>query len=87
MEISPATASGLGNKLASLDLTDEEGALLAALLREGPEVEGFGQADPTDPRIMFETLRKTNLPQVLGPLPGAWKIEEGTKGYTEVEWT
>lgn len=80
MEISAATASSLGEKLAGLALTDEEGALLAELLQQGPEVEGFGQGDPNDPRIMFETFRKTNLPQVLGPLPGAWK-QPGGDGY------
>jgi hypothetical protein len=33
---------------------------------------------------MFETFRKTNLPQVLGPLPGAWKQPVGD-GYLKYE--
>ena len=80
MDITEATAASLGEKLAQVDLTAEEGALLAALLAPGPEVEGLGVGDANDPRIMFETFRKQNLPSVLGPLPGAWK-QPGGDGY------
>ena len=86
MEITSAAAASLGAKLAGLKLSDEEGALLAALLQEGSEVEGFSQASPNDTHIMFETFRKTNLPQVLGPLPGAWK-QPGVDGYLKYELT
>ena len=43
MEVSSATASRLGEKLAGLDRTDEEGALLVTLLSPDAddEVEGF----------------------------------------------
>lgn len=88
MEITSATATSLGEKLAGLDLDEHEGALLAALLGHGAdaEVAGFGQAEPSDPRIMFETFRKQNLPSVLGPLPGAWK-QPGGDGYLVITMT
>jgi len=75
MNITTQTATTLGQKLAALELSDEEGTLLAELLAQRPEVEGFGRSEPNDPRIMFETFRTQNLPQVLGPLPGAWKVK------------
>ena len=78
MGISSKTAASLGEKLAGLELTDEEGALLATLLQhESAEVAGFGQQKPNDPRIMFETFRQENLPRVLGPLPSVWKAPAG----------
>ena len=83
MEITSATATSLGEKLAGLELNDEEGALLTALLAEGTEtedaeVQGFG--------LEFEKIKiQTEKIEVLrtsalGPLPGAWK-QPGGDGY------
>ena len=41
MEITAATAASLGAKLATLDLSDEEGALLTALLTAEIDVNGL----------------------------------------------
>jgi len=46
MEINEATAASLGDKLADLDLTDQEGALLVALLAPADEVSGCGMGMP-----------------------------------------
>lgn len=92
MKISTDTSASLGDKLAGLDLTDEEGVLLTMLLTQnrGDEVEGFRQPQPEQKGVTlgYTEVEWTYLKPVLGPLPGAWKVEEGTKGaYTEVEWT
>jgi len=77
MKITTDTADSLAAKLATLDLTDEEGVLLTTLIEsdEG-EVTGFN----------FEEIKVTFAPRVIGPLPKRWKAAEG-ESYTEVEWT
>ena len=69
MKISTATSASLGEKLAGLDLTDEEGVLLTTLLTQGQsdEVEGFG----------YTEVEWTYIKPVLGPIPGTWKVEKG----------
>jgi len=59
--------------LADGELTDAEQALLTAAAGDlDDEVTGFG----------------ADFFLKLGDIDGeSWKIEEGTKGYTEVEWT
>lgn len=76
MNISAETADSLAAKLATLDLTDEEGVLLTTLLAEDAEVTGFN----------YEEIKVTFAPRVIKPLPSRWNIEQGS-GYTEVEWT
>ena len=79
MEISSATATALGEKLAKLDLSEAEGALLTILLSDDDddEVEGFRQPPTTNISLNFEEIKVTYRPSVLGPLPGAWKVEKG----------
>lgn len=82
MEITSATAASLGEKLAGLELSAEEGALLGALLAEGPEVSGFGH-QPERPGFSFNFEEiKVN---VLDPLPGPWKPSGDS--YSKIEWT
>ncbi len=70
MKITPETATTLGGKLAALELSDEEGALLAVLLRDDAEVAGFG----------YTEVEWTVRSKVLDPLPARWKVEEAEKG-------
>jgi hypothetical protein len=74
MEISPETATALGEKLATLDLSEAEGALLTHLLREPSEVEGFGN--------FYDEVEIHFRANVLGPLPARWKPE--AEGYLKI---
>ena len=70
------TAASLGHKLADLDLSDGEALLLATLLGEESEVEGFLDKSSTK----LQEFR----PLVTAPGGKPWIIIES---YTEVEWT
>lgn len=88
MKINPETAETLGSKLAGLNLTEEEGVLLTTLLAGESEVSGFGRDGKRDATIPnYEEIKVTYLSKVISPLPNAWNIEQGSAGYTEVEWT
>ena len=93
MQISSATATSLGNKLAGLDLTDEEGVLLATLLDRAAaadgEVQGFGKTSQPGPDGYTEVEWKY-AKIVSGPLPSQWKVEEGEPAaslhFDKIEW-
>ena len=74
MNITSETATSLGNKLAGLELTTEEGALLQTILSEEPEVAGF---------VRHDTAKAAAMTADLGPLVRG----QISMGYTEVEWT
>ena len=75
MNITPDTATSLGNKLAHLELTKEEGILLHTLLSDEPEVGGF-ELDKSSTKL-------GEMRAALGPLVKVPILA----GYTEVEWT
>jgi len=83
MNITSDTAASLGEKLAGLNLTDEEGVLLTTLLGDESEVSGFGADRPAPDgfSLNFEEIKVTYMPRVLDPLPGAWKREGGEHYY------
>lgn len=74
MNITSDTATSLGNKLAALELTNEEGALLHTLLTDEDEVTGFVRHDTAKAAAMTADFRPIVKSQI-------------TLGYTEVEWT
>ncbi len=84
MEITPETATSLGTKLAALDLTPEEGVLLATLLATEDDVDGFAQKTSGANSLRIGDIKETYAPKVLGPIP---RLTLETRGYTEVEWT
>ena len=86
MEISSATATSLGEKLAGVNLSDEEGALLASLLRSDDEVEGFKMGEKDGPASFYPEVEIHLRNNVLGPLPGAWK-QPGGDGYLVITMT
>ncbi len=79
MKINTDTATSLGEKLAGLQLTDEEGVLLTSMLsaNSNDEVEGFGYTE-----VEHEYVFRKN---VVGALPKSWNIEQGSAAYTEIE--
>ncbi len=88
MKINPETAATLGDKLASLNLTEEEGVLLTTLLADDSEVSGFGRyGERQGVTLNYEEIKVTYLSKVISPLPKSWNIEQGSAAYTEVEWT
>ena len=85
MKIDRSVAETLGEKLAGLELTDEEAVLLTTMLGEDDDVSGFGNVS-----LNFEEIKVTFMPQVAGPVHSKWGGGPGGAnrlGYTEVEWT
>lgn len=90
MKISADTAASLGDKLAGLDLTDEEATLLTVLIgnSDDDDVQGFVTLGYTEVEWTYRS-------KVLSSLQTGWKVEEGETAvrphtpsrYTEVEWT
>jgi hypothetical protein len=88
MKITAATASSLGEKLAGLDLSDEEGVLLTTLVGADAEseVDGFADIARRANNGFYDEVEIHFRTDVVRPFPNRWKVEEG-ESYTEVEWT
>ncbi len=92
MKITTDTATSLGDKLAGLELSDEEGVLLTAMLSSDNEssdneVEGFAKPKGLDNTTQgYTEVEWIYRAQILGPLPKGWRVGERA-GYTEIEWT
>lgn len=83
MNITEATADSLGNKLAGLELTDEESVLLHVLLASQPdddEVAGFGMKPGSGGRSIYDAS-SPYLKRVIGPLPSTSLIAQ-IDGFT-----
>lgn len=82
MEINETTAASLGEKLANLELSNEEGALLSALLAPEDEVSGFSKQD--DPGAYAMHKVKKFAPSVFGPVDKNWSW--GASQSTQWSW-
>ena len=78
MKITKDTATSLGEKLATLELSSEEAVLLSTLFEDESEVVGFNN---------FEEVKVTYRPAIRGPVENKWIDVLSQRGYTEVEWT
>lgn len=73
MAFTADVAAGLGDKLASLELTDAEGQLLHALLADGIEdTTGFVMSSASGSSVYDASSPYLAL-RVINPLPTAWK--------------